>query len=435
MGGTTKGLIMPVVRFKSAPGPLDNPLKGWCPYTDAGPITQPYSMTYHYVSWKALEPNPEDYRFAEWERTWEHPLARNKHVVFRVYIDYPTKPSGLPDWLKNAGVRLTPYTDYGGGLAPDYDDPRLLSALLRFIEALGKRYDGHGRVAFVQFGLLGFWGEWHTYPRTELFASPQTQRRVLEAGQKAFPRTPLMTRYPAGYAGTQANLGFFDDLFPQDTDGPEAWKFLPALRRAGRTGNWKAAPLGGEMEPGKAAHWLTNGYTQTMQRLNDAHFSWVGPYCPALEKSDAAPDFLARSQDLVRRMGYTFRLLELQCAQSISVGGAFSVLLTGENAGIAPFYYPWPIEMAFLPTGSPITSDAASPEAHKLPADVRAWLPGPFSLRAALPAPKRAGRYDLALRIRNPWADGPKIRFANDLPRRGDWTLLCPITVTHAKTH
>ena len=26
------------------------------------------------------------------------------------------------------------------------------------------RYDGDPRIGFVQLGLLGFWGEWHTYP-------------------------------------------------------------------------------------------------------------------------------------------------------------------------------------------------------------------------------------------------------------------------------
>src|SRR3954462_10963166 len=48
---TTTGLAAPpepdvVVRPGPAPGPLDNPLKGWCPYADAGPIRQPYPMVF-----------------------------------------------------------------------------------------------------------------------------------------------------------------------------------------------------------------------------------------------------------------------------------------------------------------------------------------------------------------------------------------------------
>src|SRR6478609_507932 len=89
-----------VIRPAAAPGPLDNPLKGWCPYTDAGPLSQPYSMVFLYASWRELEPHEGDYRFAEWEkRVWEAPSARGRHVVFRVYVDYPTRPSGIPEWM------------------------------------------------------------------------------------------------------------------------------------------------------------------------------------------------------------------------------------------------------------------------------------------------------------------------------------------------
>ena len=52
-----------VVRPEAAPGPLDNPLKGWCPFTDAGPIRQPYSMVFLYAPWKDLEPEQGRYAF------------------------------------------------------------------------------------------------------------------------------------------------------------------------------------------------------------------------------------------------------------------------------------------------------------------------------------------------------------------------------------
>ena len=146
-------------------GPLDNPLKGWCPYTDAGPIRQPYSMVFLYGSWKTLEPEEGRYAFEDWERKdWFASAAKGKHVVFRVYIDYPSRPSGLPDWLKD-DVKLTRYQDHGGGVSPDYDNPRMAAAMERLIAAMGRRYDGNPRVAFIELGLLGFWGEWHTWPR------------------------------------------------------------------------------------------------------------------------------------------------------------------------------------------------------------------------------------------------------------------------------
>ncbi|HCU87516.1 MAG TPA: hypothetical protein DGP39_08300, partial [Verrucomicrobiales bacterium] len=78
-----------VYRPPVALGPLDNPLKGYCLYTNAGEIHRPYSMVFQYVSWKELEPIEGKYAFEAWEKKWVHPRAMGKHVVLRVYVDYP----------------------------------------------------------------------------------------------------------------------------------------------------------------------------------------------------------------------------------------------------------------------------------------------------------------------------------------------------------
>ena len=183
-------------------------MKGWGTYTDAGAIHQPYSLVYQYVSWKELEPREGDYQFKSWEsRVWNSPQARGKQVIFRVYLDYPSKPSGVPDWLLAKGLKTRPYTDYGGGRSPDYDDPQLVAGLERLIAALGKRYDRDPRVAFIALGTLGYWGEWHTYPHNDWFASDATQQRVVSAYHRAFPDKILMGRYPEGVLGQQSWLG------------------------------------------------------------------------------------------------------------------------------------------------------------------------------------------------------------------------------------
>lgn len=412
-----------VVRPKPAPGPLDNPLKGWCTYTNAGTIHQPYSMVFRYVSWKELEPHEGEYAFEAWEkRDWDEPLARGRHVVLRVYLDYPRRPPGVPDWLLAKGVKTTRYTDYGGGLSPDYENPTLQAALDRLIAAMGKRYDANPRVAFIQLGLLGFWGEWHTYPRNKLFASPAVQKRVIDANRRAFPNRILMTRYPGGYAGQQPWIGFFDDMFPEDTDGPEEWKFLPKMRESGRTENWKRAAIGGEMVPGAAKKWLGGEYEHTLRMVEQAHFSWVGPYNPALEP-EQTPEFVARSQALVRRMGYEFTLREVRHPAQVASGAKLRFTLQGENRGVAPFYYPWPVELALL--------DAEQRVAGTLPlkADVRTWLPGPFEVSDAPTVRAKPGRYRLALGLRDLYSGRPAVGFANDLPRQEGWTMLSEVAV------
>ncbi|MEZ0324395.1 MAG: DUF4832 domain-containing protein [Fimbriimonas sp.] len=407
-----------------APGPLNNPLKGWCPYTIAGPIHQQYSMVFLYVPWSELEPEEGVYRADEWERrTWSTPLAAGKHIVFRVVVDYPGRPSGVPKWLTDKGIKLNPYSDYGGGVSPDYNDPKTVAALEKLVVALGRRYDRNPRVAFVQFGLLGFWGEWHTYPRKELFASEITQERILRAAQRSFPNKIVLTRYPAGFAGRQPWLGYFDDSFPDDTDGPEDWKFLPKMRTSGRTLNWKRSAIGGEMLPRQASKWLGSEYAVTMKRLIDGHFSWVGPYCPAKEEKSST-EFLERSAELVRKMGYQFRLTKVVAPANIKRRATTVVELEGENQGVAPFYYRWPVRLALLNSKERvITSDL-------IDVDVRKWLPGPFTSRVSATFDAPAGEYRLGLGVIDPWTRGPAIRFANKLPVVNGWMILKAIKVT-----
>lgn len=412
-----------VVRPRPAAGPLDNPLKGWCPYTDAGPIYQPYSMVFQYITWSELEPMENEFRFEDWEKSWEVEAGRDQHIIFRVIIDYPSKPSGLPDWLRSAGVKETDYQDYGGGKSPDYDDPRVIAGMERLIAALGERYNHHPRIAFIQLGLLGFWGEWHTYPRSELYASPETERRVIDAYRKAFPNKSLMVRYARGYAGQQDWIGFHDDMFPEDTDNGQDWSFLAGLRKAKRTENWRVGVVGGEMVPGKAGQWLGADFDTTRTMLDRSHFTWVGPYCPALAKpKDEA--FQQRCEELVRKMGYEFQITEVTHPAQVQAGQSVRLSLQGKNLGVAPFYYPWSVEWALFDSTGKVVA------IHKTAWDPRSWTPGPFAENAELVFDVPPGRYRLGLGVRDPWKNRPAVRFANDLPVLGGWTMLSELRVS-----
>jgi hypothetical protein len=416
-----------VVRPAAAPGPLDNPLKGWCPYTDAGTIYLPYSMVFFPVSWQELEPRPGQYDFEAWEkRAWDVEAARGKHVMFRVYLDMPNRPVGVPQWLRDQGLKMTPYADHGGGQSPDYDDPRLVKGLENLIAAMGRRYDEQPRVAFVQLGLLGFWGEWHTYPRNELFASPPTQKRLVDAYHRAFPHKSLMARKPGDYAGQQAWIGFHDDMFPEDTDGPEGWKFLPLMRMSRRTNNWKRSVVGGEMVFNGNRPWLGERIETTRKRLADAHFTWIGPYCPALE-TPPNEQFTDRANDLVRRMGYQFALREVRHAAEVAKGAELEFSLAGENQGVAPFYYPWQAALALL--------DGKGKLVERLPLDwdIRKWQPGKFSERGSPRVDAKPGEYQLGFGILDPWTELAAIGLANQLPRRDGWTILSQVKVVAAR--
>ena len=173
--------------------------------------------------------------------------ARGHQLVLRPTIDYPGEASGLPGFLEGL-VEQRGYEDYGGGLSPDYEDADLRAALTAFIAALGASYDGDPRLAFVQVGLLGHWGEWHTYPNSDWFASEDVQQEVLTAYEAAFQATHLQVRYPA-VESPSMRIGFHDDSFAYSTVGETEWFFANLLEAAGAEERWREVPIGGELRP------------------------------------------------------------------------------------------------------------------------------------------------------------------------------------------
>jgi hypothetical protein len=231
-----------------------------------------------------------------------------------------------------------------------------------------------------------------------------------------------MVRYARDYAGEQDWIGFHDDMFPEDTDNGQGWSFLAGVRREERTENWKLAIVGGEMVPGKAEQWLGKDYETTLTMLERAHFTWVGPYCPALE-SQSNRTYLTRSEELVRKLGYEFQITQVSHDAVVNREQPFKIRLEGKNLGVAPFYYPWEVQWALL--------DAQGKAVAMQPTswDIRQWLPGEFTEEARLRFDVPAGKYRLALGIRDPWTNKPSIGLANDIPTSNGWQVLSELEV------
>jgi hypothetical protein len=417
------------VVLPAALGPLDNPMKGWCTYTIPHiPLRQPYTMAFKYVRWKDLEPQEGDFELAAWEKSaWNDPMTVGKKIVFRLYLDYPGQPTAVPDWVLAKGVKMRHYTDMGGGDSPDYDNPDLVNGLLGLIAALGKRYDHDPRVAFVEIGTLGFWGEWHTFPHDDFFADAATQKTIVDAYRQAFPDKILMGRYASGYLGEQDWLGYYDDSFPIDTEQPQSWDFLPRMKVAGRTENWRRGVIGGEMYPGHAIDMLSDSnWSMTLSAIEDGHFTWIGPYNPAMEQNQT-PQLVERSAQMVRTMGYQYCLQQIAYTPKVVVGGRIDVDIQAVNQGVAPFYYPWEVRLALL------TLDGKRMvKSFPVQADIRTWQPGPFAIQASLPVHVAPGVYRIGIGIVDPETASPDIKFANDLPYSNGWTVLSYVRVSGA---
>ncbi|MEC8425773.1 MAG: DUF4832 domain-containing protein, partial [Myxococcota bacterium] len=242
-----------------------------------------------------------------------------------------------PDFLADT-VAVQAYADHGGGLSPDYSDPALREAMLAFIDALGAAYDGDPRLALIQVGLLGFWGEWHTWPHTEWFPESEFQAAVLQAYVAAFEETLLQVRYPVA-GSPDLRIGFHDDSFAYSTIGDTTWFFHPQLEAAGATERWRTVPIGGEVRP-ELQWWIfEDGYTtddpnrQDFDACVDAtHASMLLNFAAFGGGFETAAE-QARGEAAALSLGYSLRLDQVDVADGLLAARI-------ENQGVAPFYYP-----------------------------------------------------------------------------------------------
>ncbi|HAM71472.1 MAG TPA: DUF4832 domain-containing protein [Verrucomicrobiales bacterium] len=407
-----------------APAPADNPLKGFVPYSGRAPAF-PHSMEFGYLPLASLMSGPNAFQWAPLEGMLDDISSRGCQAVFRIYLEYPGRPSGLPAYLAAAGVQVRAWTNSNTqplaaavDHTPDYEDPRLRAALTRFIAALGSRYDGDPRIGFITAGLLGTWGEWHCHPHAEWFASKTVQAEVLEAYATAFHHTPVLLRYPAGegdprYTPTHRRaFGYHDDSFAWATletgRREDGWFFLSLLRRAGpeAANRWRTSPIGGEIRPELwPCLWSREGCREGQdfaRSVRETHASWL------LDSSTSHPmDPVEKERALAaaRGLGYEFQVVSAAVAR---VERRITLTITLANRGVAPFYQNWPVLVTARSAGGPRI-------VGQLPFQLPDLQPGATDDKAATLdlSSFPSGRVTLSVSVPNPLKGGKPLRFAN----------------------
>jgi hypothetical protein len=314
----------------------NNPLRGFMPYMGEY-STFPYSLEFFYLPLNNLMDDFNSYTFdTSLEPRLEEIAARNNQAVFRIYLDYPGEPTGLPDFLLN-GLTTYSYEEFGGGISPDYSNETLISTLETFIDELGSNYDGDKRIGFIQIGLLGHWGEWHTYPHEEWFPEETIQNRILYSFEKAFNKTRILVRYPSADS-PELEIGYHDDSFAYETIGQEEWQFYNQLIEAGVEEKWKEEPIGGEVRP-EIQEDLWNLMPPSSAQdfttcVELTHTSWLLNH--ELFEGDFNSKQLQRAKESALLLGYQF-FIPLITTKTINQ--QMNINITIQNLGSAPFYY------------------------------------------------------------------------------------------------
>jgi len=191
--------------------------------------------------------------------------SRNMHGSFSFYIHWPGYPSlSLPAHLSD----VVPMFETASGPTPDYNDPAMIEAYDQFITALGARYDGDKRVAFIHVGLLGFWGKCRSneihffcdlflpallnctcivgefHCQADFCVDPSTTAHVINKFMENFKVTQIQVRYPEDAVD---GTGLYDASFAYETLDGEAnggvthsWFFWPKVLKAERQDLWKS---------------------------------------------------------------------------------------------------------------------------------------------------------------------------------------------------
>jgi hypothetical protein len=348
--------------------------------------------------------------------------------VFRVWLEYPNQETGVPRFLIDQGLKITRSVDNKPDPStknetPDYADERLVSALESFIAELGRRYDRDPRIGFITAGLLGMWGEWHDDSRKDLVASRATQARVMNAYERAFSKTPILLRYPAGTADRlyvpngSRPFGYHDDSFAWATlstgNRRDRWFFLARMQEAGGDAldKWKTHPIGGEIRPEIWGQVFDekpqNPHAQEFAEcVRQAHVTWLMD--TGMFRELAGSNRYNRALAQVRRMGYDFCVQRAEVSQPVP--GKLSVALQVVNQGVAPFYHDWVLELGALSAEGKLlhTWPVEWKLLGLLPGDPsRTWQTSVDLGRVA------ANASIVAVRVVNPLINGKPLRFAN----------------------
>lgn len=423
------------IEVGSGPSPTSNPLKGMMPFAPEDPdqdpqladTAPPHTMEWVYVPLNEVVTGPDTYDWSTLESYLDAIASRGHQTVLRFYVDYPGRPSALPDYLAQDGsVRTRSYAvngnDGGEGtsVSPDYNDPDMMRMLTSFISAFGEEYDGDPRLGFITQGLVGFWGEGHTWPMNgtpsatnpsgeNWMASDDNQERLVAAWDEAFDVTPTLARYPTPASAEHA-VGYHDDSFGYATLANADWHFMSLIERAGATTAWQTQPIGGEIYPEiqscvlvdpsdcpRAAQDISNGRNYDLSAsIQATHASWLINNWVFTASLDGAQR--QRAVEVGSATGYELSVQRWRMDEDL-----VEVQMT--NNGVAPFYYDWDIEVVAL-DGTGREVDRAT-----MDGDLRTVLPGQSVTFSGTVT--NSGATTLLLRAVNPLDGGQPLRFAS----------------------
>lgn len=331
------------------------------------------------------------------------------------------------DAAREAGVKVIPRFAYNfpmGGEYPYTDPDAPLSRVLSHITQLKPVLRNNADViAFMELGFVGAWGEWHSSTHKLVNDNKginDASRQIVSQILNALPKSRMVAMRYAPYKqqlyGTKplykgqafngtpkARMGAHNDCFlASDTDWgtyPENPDERHALRLYLNKDN-RYVPQGGETCNADAEALPYIGCGNALTDVGFIRFS-------ALNR-DYHPDVLEGWKDegcyddIARRMGYRFRLIESEMPTEAMIGEAFDINLTLINDGVSSPYNRRSLQIILRS----LEDNKTYPLRLTQTSDPRHWLPENVEFTVTLTGEVRshvpAGEYEVLLNLPDP---------------------------------
>jgi len=334
---------------------IRNPLKGFRASLDKN--HEYATLVKTYIAWNELENSASDgvdKIKKVCDAKWQGCESRNIKIIPRVYLLYPRKGNGWP-------------ADMVEG---DFTSEQFKSRVVAFIQKLGEAWDNDSRVAFVEMGIAGEWGEMEW---------PDTKEDIKEAiaaqFAASFQNKLVMVRWPNTYNDDIYNFGYYWDSWAHHDQRYYGFHLNNTSPK------WKTAVIGGEtaydwgkyqIQPGKSpdeslSKPVHRDYiTDQIRKLHANHIGWIANYTQSNDSVKAGAELIQKA------MGYRFVVSQVTYPKRIDTGNKFMVSFKVINTGSTPFYYNWPVEISLLDpaTKQPVWKQTCNN------LDIRTWLPG-----------------------------------------------------------
>lgn len=323
--------------------------------------TEIYSRLYKvYFNWNELErtaEDGEDFIRQVCDRRFGDCREHNIRIIPRVALQWPNHG----DHTKATEITGQFPSDM---VASTLDTPEFFSRVRNLVRKLGKVWNHDPRIAYIEMGIYGLWGEEH-----EDSLSRAAQKNMAEAFHEAFPDKLCMVRCPRDCMGE--GFGMYWDSFAHIDEEIYA-------RDCVRFQDWRKAVMGGEVAHNWGNHEIQPGHNMNdtliapehrdrfMEYVFWQHNNHLGMW---LEQDESYPEALKGLAEYQKRAGYRFVIESF--AWDVSKPGVLTVDMGVKNIGASPFYYRWPLKAALLRKDRTVAREWTFEDT-----DLRTWMPG-----------------------------------------------------------